>query len=80
MQGVDVIVGDGVVPHTPVLSERKQLMTQRVQTIPSTPADQPPYIVPHQLAESSLAAVTTQASGGTCTCYMCMYMHACYTV
>lgn len=60
---MEVHVGDGVVPHTPVLNERKQLaMTQRVQTL-STPADQPPNIVP-QLAESSLAAVTAQATGG----------------
>ena len=60
-QGVEVHVGDSVVPHTPVLNERKQLaMTQRVQTLPSTPADQPPYVVP----ESSLAVATAQASGG----------------
>ncbi len=57
-------VGDGVVPHTPVLNENKQLsIGNRVQATPSTPADQPPYVVP-QLAESSLAAVSLQATGG----------------
>ena len=54
-------VGDSVVPHTPILSEQKQLAmtSQRAYT----PSDQPAYVVP-QLAESSLAAVSVQATGG----------------
>ena len=65
MQGVEVPGGDGVVPHTPVLNERRQLVMaqQRAQTIPSTPADQPAYVVP-QLAESSVRAVTSQRAAG----------------
>ncbi len=57
-------MGDGVVPHTPVLQEYKQLAAaqQGAQTLPSTPAEQPTNMVP-QLMESSLATVSSHVSG-----------------
>lgn len=57
-------VGDGVVPHTPVLNEMRQLATaQRAQTLPSTPADQAPVYTVPQLAESSLVSTQDMSSG-----------------
>ena len=69
-------MGDSVVPHTPVLQDFKQLdmVTQRgVQTLPSSPRDQPANVP--QLGESSLATVSVHVSGEwsmfVCVC-MCM--------
>ena len=74
-QTFEVHAEDSVVPHTPVLSEVKQLVGNMGQTIPSTPSE-PSYIVP-QLAESSLTAESLRASEGNSRIFS--LIQKCYT-
>ena len=62
-QGFEGPTEDSVVPCTPVLNEVKQLgMTNRGQTIPSTPSERPSHTVPQ--IGSSLTTDSLHASGG----------------